>query len=130
MSSRARGVNPWKLSTFVLAAALAVVIGGNHVSSAEAAGPLRLGKALSALKASKKFLEEAKDPPAPFHQQSLVVVNQAITAVEREIKAYESSSSKDKDKEKKKDDKSDKKKDDKKKSSDAPKKKPSSDNDD
>ena len=104
MASPAR-LNPWKLTTFVLAAALAVVIGGQHVATAEAAGPARLWKALSALRASKKLLDDAKDPPAPFHQQSLAVVGQAIAAVEREIKAYEGAKAKDKG-DGKKDDKS------------------------
>ena len=109
MSYPAR-VNPWKISTFVLASALAVVIGGSHVAEAEAAGPVRLGKALSALKSSKKLLDDAKDPPAPFHQQSLAAVTQAIAALEREIKAYEGAAAKakeagksDKDKDKTKD---------------------------
>ena len=96
MATPAR-INPWKLTTFLLAAALAVVIGGSHVAVAEAAGPARLTKALSALRASKKLLDDAKDPPAPFHQQSLAVVSQAIAAVEREIKAYEGAKAKEKD---------------------------------
>ena len=117
--------NPWKLSTFALGIALAISL-VREVPSAEAAGPARLGKALTALKASKKFLDEAKDPPAPFHQQSLVVVNQAIAAVEREIKAYEAAKDRDKDKkdDKKKDDKGDK---DKKKKPEASKKKAAAD---
>ena len=102
MATPAR-INPWKLTTFVLAAALAVVIGGQHVATAEAAGPMRLSKALSALRAGKKLLDDAKDPPAPFHQQSLAVVQQAIAAVEREIKAYEGAKAKEKDSGKKDD---------------------------
>ncbi len=82
--------NPWKISTFALLGALVVTVGrGATTNEAEAAGPVRLSKALGALKASKKFLDEAKDPPAPYHQQSVAIVHQAIAAVEREIKAHE-----------------------------------------
>jgi hypothetical protein len=87
-------VNPWKWSTFLLLGTLAAVVSLDGVSVAEAAGPLRLGKALSALKSSKKLLEDAKDPPSPFHQQSMMLVTQAIGAVEREIKAYEATQGK------------------------------------
>lgn len=95
-----RPFNPWKLTSFLLGAALVTSL-AREVPSADAAGPARLSKALTALKASKKFLEEAKDPPAPFHQQSMMEVTQAIGAVEREIKAYEAASAKEKEKEKK-----------------------------
>jgi hypothetical protein len=116
--------NPWKISTLVLTVALLLVI-GREIPAAEAAGPARLGKALSALKASKKFLDDAKDPPVPFHQQSLATVNQAISAVEKEIKAYEAAKDKEKAKEHKADgaSKSDAKGDAKKKAKDAPSKK-------
>jgi hypothetical protein len=124
-----RRSNPWKISTLVLTVVLGAVLAGGSVPEAEAAGPARLTKALSALKASKKFLDEAKEPPAPFHAQSLAVVGQAIAAVEREIKAYEAAAGKAKPDgsskapaAKKKDGK-DKDKDDK------PKKKPSHDTD-
>lgn len=80
--------NPWKFSTLALGVALLCALAG-PLSSAEAAGPVRLGKALAALKSGKKLLEEAKDPPAPQHAQSMTAVTQAIAAVEREIKAYE-----------------------------------------
>ena len=86
--------NPWKISTFVLTAVLGTLLMAQSIPEAEAAGPARLTKALTALKASKKFLDEAKEPPAPFHAQSLTVVGQAITAVEREIKAYEAAAGK------------------------------------
>jgi hypothetical protein len=87
-------IHIWKVSTLLLAAALAFVLVDNGVQSAEAAGPKNLGKALSALKSTKKFLEDAKDPPAPFHAQSLALVNTTIGAVEREIKAYEDAAAK------------------------------------
>lgn len=88
---RSARINPYKVSTILLGAALLLSLGRDLVPSAEAAstGPLRLTKALAALKTSKKLLEEAKEPPAPFHQQSMMLVGQAIAAVEREIKAYE-----------------------------------------
>jgi hypothetical protein len=89
-----RRSNPWKWSTLVLTAVLGAVLMGQTIPEAEAAGPARLTKALAALKASKKFLDEAKEPPAPFHAQSLAVVGQAIAAVEREIKAYEAAAGK------------------------------------
>lgn len=82
-------VNLWKVSTLFLAAALAFVLSDGRVTSADAAGPKNLGKALASLKATKGFLEAAKEPPAPFHQQSMLLVTQSIAAVEREIKAYE-----------------------------------------
>lgn len=121
-----RPFNPWKLTSALLAAALLASL-ARDVPVADAAGPARLTKALTALKASKKFLEEAKDPPAPFHQQSMMVVTQAIGAVEREIKAYEAASAKEKEKEKKDGKKPDASKKEPKKS-DAPKtKRPSND---
>ena len=83
--------NPWKVTSLLLAAALGASLLG-QLPAAEAAGPVRLGKALAALKSGKKFLEEARDPPAPQHAQSLAAVTQAIAAVEREIKAYEAAS--------------------------------------
>lgn len=95
---RAPQINYWKVSTIVMAAALAIVIGTDRVASAEAAGPVRLSKALAALKSGKKLLEEAKEPPAPYHAQSLALVSQAISAVEREIKVYEANKEKSKDK--------------------------------
>jgi hypothetical protein len=98
-----RQINPWKLSTLLLAGALAFVIGTDRVSSADAAGPARLTKALSALKAGKKHLDEAKEPPAAQHAQSVLLVGQAISAVEREIKAYEALKEKNKDKDKDRD---------------------------
>lgn len=52
------------------------------------AGPKRLTAALEALRNSEKQLEDAKEPPAVFHDKSLAAVRQAIAAVEREIKAY------------------------------------------
>jgi hypothetical protein len=116
-ASSSIAVNPWKMSTFVLVAALAAIVSRDAVPSAEAAGPRRLSAALSALKSSQKQLEEAKDPPAPFHAQSMLMVKQAITAVEREIKAYNDLEAKQKAKEAKdgKDGKKDDKKDEKKK---------------
>lgn len=128
-----RPFNPWKLTSALLAAALLASL-ARDVPVADAAGPARLTKALVALKASKKFLEEAKDPPAPYHQQSVMVVGHAITAVEREIKAYEAQVAKEKEKEKKDGKKPDAKKPDAKKPdakrSDAPRtKRPSSDDD-
>lgn len=83
--------NPWKWTSLGLAGALTISLLG-QLPVAEAAGPVRLTKALAALKAGKKFLEEAKDPPAPQHAQSMAAVSQAIAAVEREIKAYETAS--------------------------------------
>ena len=104
-------IDLWKVSTLVLAAALVFVIGGRHVPEAEAAsGPVRLTKALSALKSSKKLLEDAKDPPAVFHAQSIAIVSQAIGAVEREIKAYEATLKKGSKDEKKDKEKGEKKK--------------------
>ncbi len=126
-----RPFNPWKLTSALLAAALLASL-ARDVPDADAAGPARLSKALTALKASKKFLEEAKDPPAPYHQHSVMVVTQAIGAVEREIKAYEAAVAREKEKEKKEGKKPDAKKDAKKeaKKSDAPKtKRPSADDD-
>lgn len=87
-------IHIWKVSTLLLAAALAFVLVDNGVQTAEAAGPKNLSKALSALKSTKKYLEDAKDPPAPFHAQSLALVNTTIGAVEREIKAYEDAAAK------------------------------------
>jgi hypothetical protein len=85
--------NPWKLTTVLLAVALGASL-LERLPEAEAAGPVRLGKALAALRSGKKFLEEAKDPPAPQHAQSMAAVNLAIGAVEREIKAYEATAAK------------------------------------
>ncbi len=122
-------IHPWKLSTFVLAAALAVVISRDAIPSAEAAGPKRLSAALSALKNSQKQLEEAKDPPSPFHQQSMLLVKQAIGAVEREIKAYNDLEAKQKAKDGKDDKKDEKKRDEKKVEKAAPKKATNHDSD-
>ena len=93
-------------------------------SAEAAAGPKRLSAALSALQNSQKQLEEAKDPPSPFHQQSMLLVKQAIGAVEREIKAYNDLEAKKKSKEGKDD-----KKDDKKAEKPAPKKTANHDSD-
>ena len=84
----------WKCSTLVLAVALVVGVGGPWVGEVQAAGPARLTKALAALKTSKKMLDEAKEPPPGPHAQSVAAVNQAIAAVEREIKAYEAAAAK------------------------------------
>lgn len=87
-------INPWKISTLVLTGVLALVLTRDSFAVAEAAGPKRLSAALSALKSSKKHLEEAKDPPAGFHTKSIASVDQAIAAVEREIKALEDAQAK------------------------------------
>lgn len=58
------------------------------MSVSASAGPKRLTAALEALRTSQKQLEDAKEPPAAFHDKSLAAVKQAIAAVEREIKAY------------------------------------------
>jgi hypothetical protein len=80
--------NLWKPLALTLAGLLAYTWAGPLVSVAEAAKPKRLSQALSALQAGKKHLEDAKEPPAAFHQKSIAAVDQAIAAVEREIKAY------------------------------------------
>jgi hypothetical protein len=89
----------WKPVALPLAALLAWSWAG---PIAEAAKPKRLSAALSALQSCKKQLADAKDPPATFHQKSLSAVDQAIAAVEREIKAYEDGAGK-KDREKDRD---------------------------
>lgn len=92
----------WKPVALSLAALLAWSWAGPLVSVAEAAKPKRLSAALSALQSCKKQLADAKDPPATLHQKSLSAVDQAIAAVEREIKAYEDGAGK-KDREKDRD---------------------------
>ncbi len=79
----------WKVATVFFAGAFAFVVSRGAVADADAAGPKNLSRALSSLHATKKYLEEAKEPPAPYHAQSTAVVDQAISAVEREIKAFE-----------------------------------------
>lgn len=86
--------NLWKPLALCFAGLFAYSSAGSLVSVAEAARPKRLSSALSALQSCKKHLEDAKDPPAAFHQKSLNAVDQAIAAVEREIKAYEGAASK------------------------------------
>ena len=94
--------NLWKPLALTLAGLLAYAWAGPLVSTAEAAKPKRLSAALAALQSCKKNLSDAKDPPATFHQKSMNAVEQAIAAVEREIKAYEDSAGK-KDREKDRD---------------------------
>ncbi len=94
--------NLWKPLALSFAGLLALSWCGPLVSVAEAAKPKRLSAALAALQSCKKQLSDAKDPPATFHQKSLSAVDQAIAAVEREIKAYEDSAGK-KDREKDRD---------------------------
>jgi hypothetical protein len=87
--------NLWKPLALTLAGLLAYSWAGPvAVATAEAAKPKRLSAALAALQSSKKHLEDAKDPPATFHQKSISAVDQAIAAVEREIKAYGDTASK------------------------------------
>ena len=126
----------WKYSTLALAGALAFSWGGALLPLAQAAGPKRLTAALHALQASKKHLEDAKDPPVPLHNQSMKAVSDAITAVEKEIKAIDDAHEKkghDKDRDHEKGEKSAKsadKSDKKDKDADAKPKKSSHSNDD
>ncbi|HEU4404776.1 MAG TPA: hypothetical protein VFS43_05740 [Polyangiaceae bacterium] len=85
--------NLWKPLALTLAGLLAYSWAG-PLATAEAAKPKRLSQALAALQSCKKHLSDAKDPPATFHQKSMNAVEQAIAAVEREIKAYEDSAGK------------------------------------
>jgi hypothetical protein len=56
--------NPWKLTSALLAVALGASL-LERLPEAEAAGPVRLGKALAALRSGKKDPPQRSSPRAP-----------------------------------------------------------------
>lgn len=76
-------INPWKVSTVVLTAALALSFATGPATSAPQ--PM-MKKALASLRTAKKQLEAATADKGGFRVKAIADVNSAITNVEEGIK--------------------------------------------
>jgi hypothetical protein len=73
--------NPWKLTSFVLIALLAVVLGGTSLNSAFADQQPRMQDALSQLQAAQASLEAATSDKGGHRVKALSLTRQAIREV-------------------------------------------------
>ena len=78
-------VNPWKVSTVVLAGALALVIGGNLVPSAHAEKQPHMVAALGHLKAAKASLQAATADKGGFRVKAIDLTSSAIDQTQKGI---------------------------------------------
>jgi hypothetical protein len=82
-------MNYWKISTFVLAAALACVVGGGFIgeAAAEKEAQPHMRAALVNLKQARNQLEKATHDKGGHRVKALELTNSAITEVEKGIQA-------------------------------------------
>ena len=79
-------VNPWKLSTLVLAGALTYTLAAAHLPSAQAEPQPRMKAALAALLVAKKNLKAATPDKGGHRVAALAHVNKAIAEVRKGIR--------------------------------------------
>jgi len=77
--------NPWKLTTFVLAGALAAVIGAGQINRADAEKQPHMRMALDNLQAAKAQLESATSDKGGHRMKALALTNEAIEQVKKGI---------------------------------------------
>ena len=77
--------NPWKLTTLLFAAALAVVIGGNAINSAEADKQPHMESALSHLQNAHAELEKATADKGGHRAKAMSLTHDAIEQVKKGI---------------------------------------------
>jgi|HubBroStandDraft_4_1064222.scaffolds.fasta_scaffold833363_1 hypothetical protein len=78
-------IHAWKLSTFVLAAALVAVIGTGTIRTASADGQVKMEDAKARLVEAKGWLERAQDDKGGFRQKAIEKTNEAIEMAERGV---------------------------------------------
>lgn len=78
--------NPWKLTTFVLIALFAIVLGNKAINGASADPQPRMRDALSHLEAAKASLEEASSDKGGHRVKAISLTKQAIKQVEAGIR--------------------------------------------
>jgi hypothetical protein len=78
-------MNPWKLSTFVLATALIALVGTGSIRSASADGQVRMEDARARLVEAKGWLERAQDDKGGFRQKAIERTNEAIELAGRGV---------------------------------------------
>lgn len=78
--------NPWKLTSFALAAALAIVVGNNAMNTASADAQPKMKSALSHLESSLSDLKGATADKGGHRVKAIKLVEDAITQVKEGIK--------------------------------------------
>lgn len=78
--------NPWKLTTFLLIAILAIVFGNKTINGASADRQPRMQDALGHLAAARASLEEATSDKGGHRVKALSLTKQAIKQVEAGIR--------------------------------------------
>ncbi len=78
--------NPWKITSFVLIAMLATVLGSKAIDSAAAEPQPRMQEALSQLQAAQASLEAATADKGGHRAKAISLTKQAIKQVEAGIK--------------------------------------------
>jgi len=78
-------MNPWKLSTFALAGALAFTLASTTFQTAQADPQPHMHAALSALKTARQQLEKASPDKGGHRVKALALVKDAIVEVEKGI---------------------------------------------
>jgi Spy/CpxP family protein refolding chaperone len=77
--------NPWKVTTFVLAGALAAVVSVGQVSRADAEKQPQMRAALENLERAKNQLENATTDKGGHRVKALALTNEAIEQVKKGI---------------------------------------------
>jgi hypothetical protein len=78
--------NPWKLTSFALAALLSVSIGSGAFNSASADQQPKMLSALDSLKSAQSSLEAATSDKGGHRVKAISLTKQAITEVEKGMK--------------------------------------------
>ena len=77
--------NPWKLTSFTLAAVLAAVIGNSAVNSVQAEPQPHMRSALSSLKSARDQLTQATADKGGHRVKAIALTKDAIEQVEKGI---------------------------------------------
>ena len=80
-------INPWKVSTLVLAGALTLVVGTNMVREAHAEKQPHMTAALAQLQSAKGSLQSATADKGGHRVKAIALTNQAIDEVKAGIDA-------------------------------------------
>ncbi len=78
-------MNPWKLSTFAFAAALATVVGTGSLSSAHADPQPRMNDALNHLQEALNGLQNAADDKGGHRVKAIAATREAIDQTRKGI---------------------------------------------
>lgn len=78
--------NPWKLTSFALAAVLATAISRDVVSTADAEAQPKMQQALARLREAKAALQQASRDKGGHRAKALTLTKQAIGEVEAGIR--------------------------------------------